>query len=215
MSSEVRFELREHGFWRQKDPKPFNYDTKYKAAQQTTPEMVHLRMGFLMSVFRPEALANMRAVDIGSGNGAFVKTAGRAFGALKPYDLAGESITRKELEDTEWDLICLTDVLEHMWDIEDLFKLKWHYCYISIPETPPLHSWEDLKGWRHYKPDEHVWMLNERGLCTWLQRRGCGIMRVGNPEDIIRRPPQGLSRNIASVIAVDLKRTLYDRIQKN
>ena len=204
MSSEIDFKKDRYGFWRQVDPRPFIYTDKYKAAQQTTEAMVYLRMGFLMSALAPDLLATMRAVDIGSGNGSFVRTAGHAFKELKPYDLAGESISKEELETTEWNLICLTDVLEHMHDINDLFKLKWKFCYISIPETPRVNDWRELKGWRHYKPDEHIWMLNMRGVCDWLREHDCVVLRTGDPEDMIRKPQPGISTNISTIVAVKI-----------
>lgn len=196
----MEFKKTEHGFWRQVGAKPFKYDEAYKAKQGTDEFMSCLRIGFLSGIFGYK-LKGMTAVDVGSGNGSFVKAASRVFKRIASYDVAGESITRSELLGTRWDIVILTDVLEHFERIDDLFDIPWRYAMISYPETPEVDRWDRLVGWRHFKPDEHLWCLNYRGVRRWMRRNGCRIERVSDFEDLIRTRWQHDHRNITTVLA--------------
>lgn len=200
-NDDAHFEMNEYGFWRQTNPRPFVYDGRYKSSQGTTEEMSWLRMGFLLSVVPPSECLAGAACDVGSGNGCFAKTVGKCFGRMCEYDVAGESISREELLGTKWKVLFLTDVLEHFVDIEDLFGMRFEYLFLSFPETPKVDDYRLLRSWRHYKPDEHIWMLNADGMARWLAVHGCSTMACGNPEDAIRRPQEGFGRNISTLVA--------------
>ena len=195
------FERDGYGFWRQVDPKPFSYDCGYKSAQGTTAEMSWLRLGFLLSAVSPSECLSGQACDVGSGNGCFARTVGGCFGRMREYDVAGDSISDDELYGTEWDVLFLTDVLEHFPDIDDLFRMRFRTLFLSFPETPHADDFRELRSWRHYKPDEHIWMLNGDGVVRWLSEHGCDAVAIGNPEDAIRRPQAGLDRNITTIVA--------------
>lgn len=199
---EMPEEYAKYFFWKQVDPQPFSYSLDYKQKQSTDERMSMLRLGWLACWFSPEQLRSVKAVDIGCGSGEFGRVTRRYFGELADFDVSGDSISREELEETPWDLVILSDVLEHMPDIEYLFRLNWKHAFISIPQ-PPLHEhYDELSGWRHFKPDEHLWILNTEGLQAWLKDRGCYILQQGFVEDIIRRPQEGCSVNIGSVLAM-------------
>ena len=198
----MEFKIDEYGFWRQIDPKPFKYDDEYKAVQKTTPEMSWLRLGYLFSAIQPDVCRSFKCVDVGSGNGCFAKEASRFFtNGVMEYDLSGNTISDDELYGTEWDLIFLTDVLEHYHDIEDLFKIPFRNVFLSFPETPCVSDLNQLSGWRHFRPDEHIWYLNASCVKKWLADHGCMILSCGSPEDAIRKPPEGFGVNISTVIA--------------
>lgn len=194
------FTRTDYGFWRQLEPRPFNYDTDYKEAQGTTAEMSWLRLGVLISALgaSPQSFKDWWLCDVGSGNGTFAKEAAKVFGNVREYDLSGNSISEEELYTREWDVIFLTDVLEHYKDIKDLFKIKFKYLFLSFPETPEVTAWTELRDWRHYKPDEHIWMLNKDGVVKWLEDNGKRVIYTGNPEDAIRKSPYNV--NISTVI---------------
>lgn len=196
----IDFVRDKYGFWKQIDPKSFTYDESYKSAQGTTKEMSWLRLGVLLGVLdKPvSSLKDWWVCDVGSGNGTFAKEASKVFGNVREYDLSGNSISEEELYSRYWDVIFLTDVLEHYVDIEDLFKINFKYLFLSFPETPYVADWRELKDWRHYKPDEHIWMLNKDGVVKWLEDNGRRAIYTGNPEDIIRKSPYNV--NISTVI---------------
>ena len=180
------FALTKWGFLRQigEHITPFKYDLNYKLHQATTSKMVGIRMGWLAAHIAHEDLTNFNVVDIGAGNGMFVEETKAIFKRVVPYDLAGDSISDQELYSTSWDLICLTDVLEHFDDIDSLFNISFRYALISFPETPRGY---DLTSWRHMKPGEHLWLLNAESFRAWVISHGCQIIASGCPEDMLRR----------------------------
>jgi hypothetical protein len=189
-----------YGFWRQLDNEPFEYSVEYKQSQSTNTDMSYLRVGWIAAHFPYPVLKKMKVVDIGSGNGTFVQVGESVFGSCVGFDLSGESITKKKLDTTEWDLVVLSDVLEHFDDIEDLFKLKWNHAFISFPETPKVADSSELVGWRHFKPNEHLWCLNLAGIQKWFSDHGCRYIDSGNVEDIIRRRWDEKLPNISSIL---------------
>ena len=177
------FERDQYGFWKQVNPRPFKYDLEYKKRQSTNTAMDWLRLGWLSNHLPVSAMRGFNVVDIGAGNGSFVTEAAKVFRRIVPYDLAGESITEEELYSTHWDIICLSDVLEHYHNIDDLWRLKFTYAFISFPEAPENY---DLIKWKHCKPNEHVYMLNAASFALWVQRWEYVVVAAGCPEDLLR-----------------------------
>jgi hypothetical protein len=189
-----------YGFWKQTNPQPFDYSLEYKQSQSTNTDMSFLRIGWI-SAFLPHALIRkISVVDIGSGNGTFVNVGKNVFGSCCGYDVNGESITREELYAKHWDMVVLSDVLEHFEDIEDLFKMKWEFCFVSFPETPKVKSAIDLESWRHYKPNEHLWCLNVEGMIRWFEDHRCRVVGSSSVEDVLRRRWDDRKPNISSVL---------------
>jgi len=188
-----------NGFIKQKDPKPFEYSLDYKSHQSTNTAMVWLRLGWLSSILPFSKMKTMNAVDIGAGNGSFVREAASVFKRIVPYDLAGESIDDIELYETNWDLIVLSDVLEHYKDINDLWGLNFKYAMISFPETPDENKY-DLSRWRHFKPNEHIYLLRLSQVIPWINEHGCTVEKFGNPEDMIRKRWDENMPNISTVL---------------
>lgn len=190
----------EYGFWKQDNPEIFNYTEKYKSSQSTNLEISCLRFGWLSSFFSYDELNNMNVVDVGCGNGVFVDFCKNKFSNISSYDIIGESISYSELINTQWDMIILTDVLEHFPDINNLFNMKWKYAFISFPETPNVNTIDELKKWRHYKPNEHVWCLNLKGVIEWLKYNNCNVIGSTNVEDFIRKRWDNNFPNISSIL---------------
>lgn len=190
-----------YGFWKQINPEKFEYSQQYKQKQSTNENMAYLRIGWLSSFFDYEQLSKLTVVDIGSGNGTFVDVGKNVFGKCVGYDVCGESITQQELNETKWDMIVLSDVLEHFDNIDDLYKLNWKYAFISFPETPKdVKTQSDLEKWKHFKPNEHLWCLNLNGFIEWATDNQCEIIGYSNTEDIIRSRWNKEQPNITSVL---------------
>lgn len=188
-------------FWKQQNPVPFNYNLEYKNKQSTTESMCWLRLGFLASYLSPSTFKQLKVCDVGSGNGIFVNKFKHLFKYLCGYDLSGESISKEELYNNLWDVIFLTDVLEHFENIEDLFKMKWKYLFLSFPETPAnCKTQQQLEQWKHYKPNEHIWCLNIFGIKKWFEDHNCKVVRSNDLEDLIRTPQNNVEVNITTMI---------------
>jgi len=191
--------LDENGFLKQVDPKPFDYSLDYKAHQSTNTAMTWLRLGWLSSHLSYGRLRHMTAVDIGAGNGSFVREAASVFERIVPYDLAGESIDDVELYETKWDMIVMSDVLEHYDDIDKLWGLNFKYGMISFPETPNPEE-HDLSRWRHLKPNEHIYLMTRVKVEAWVKKHGYEVVGCGCPEDMIRTRWQADKVNISTIL---------------
>lgn len=199
----MQFERDHYGFWRQVAPRSFVYTEEYKSRQSTNGAMSFLRLGWLSAGLGGyDTMKSMEVVDIGCGSGEFVKHSKNFFKRVVGYDVAGDSISRTELESTKWDLVVLSDVLEHFEDIDGLFELKWEYAFISFPETPEVSDWRELDEmkFRHFKPDEHLWMMNASGFERWARAGGAGIELKGCFEDAIRTRWDADKPNISSFL---------------
>jgi hypothetical protein len=195
----------ENGFIKQVEHDHFYYDMEYKIAQSTNVEMSYLRIGWLSASISYDEMQSLDMVDIGSGNGEFGRHCAGRFKSTSDYDLCGDSITRDELMTREWGLIVLSDVLEHYEDIDELFDMKWKYAMISFPETPLFSSFDEMKKWRHFKPNEHLYYMTLEGVVEWAERKESSIEVVnkGCFEDLIRKR---WNENITNISTVLLKR---------
>lgn len=200
-----QFEKTMYGFWKQQNPKPFSYSEQYRNSQSTNDAMSWFRIGWLSAALPYTKLREFRVVDVGAGNLRFTEIGKRVFRDCVPYDVEGEqSISTDELYQTNWDIACLFDVLEHFQDINDLFRIPATYYYLSFPETPDDDTLDMIGGpanWKHYKPNEHIWCLNRMGICEWLEDKGYAVLQAEYPEDVIRTRWCPDVPNIASVLA--------------
>lgn len=186
----------------QTNPQPFVYDEGYNAKWGTNELMAGLRLGWLASHLGCDRMKSLTAVDVGCGNGTFVKCAQGKFKRIAGYNVCGESISREELTSERWGVVVLTDVLEHMPDIRALFALRWEYAIISIPETPKVQSFDELRKWRHFKPNEHLWLLDWKGLVCWTMNVESGVstLAVSDFEDLIRTRWNSQTTNISTLL---------------
>jgi len=201
------------GIIRQVSHDKFTYDLDYKQKQATNSEMAYLRFGWLCSFFTYEEVKTFDIVDIGSGNGVFVDCCRGKFKSVSPYDLAGETITEEELYEKVWDIIVMSDVLEHFEEPADLFRLKWRYAMISFPETPDADTFRELSAWRHFKPNEHLSYFTAESFRKWLQ--GCtgevfAVLGVSNFEDFIRVRWDEAAPNITTMM---IRRNRYVKLE--
>ena len=196
----------QYGFLKQTKFDSFKYTFDYCKKQSTNIEMSYLRLGWLSSFFSYEKMQKMNVVDIGCGNGSFVKCCQGKFGKIVGYDVVGNTISKEELYGQKWDLIVLSDVLEHFDNIDDLLKINWKHAMISFPETPNVDNFEELKKWRHFKPNEHLYSLTLEKIQKWFNIYRCGtedkfsILGTSNFEDLIRTRWNKEKTNISTIL---------------
>jgi 2-polyprenyl-3-methyl-5-hydroxy-6-metoxy-1,4-benzoquinol methylase len=179
----IEYKKDRYGFLKQIDPEPFKYDEEYNSKQSTNSYMSWLRLGWLSAFIPYDELKTFKVVDVGAGNRTFVNVAKKVFKEIVPYDLSGESISEGHLYNTEWDLVVCSDVLEHYENIDTFWSLKFKYALISYPEEPTNIN---IKIWRHYKPNEHTYILNSKSFNKWVDLHGAVVVGSGCPEDMIR-----------------------------
>ena len=191
-----------HGFIHQCERKEYNYDVDYKGRQSTNVAMSFLRIGWLSASVPFEELREFNVVDVGSGNGEYAKCAKTVFKSVSEYDLSGETISRRELMETNWDLAVFSDVVEHYPDLNEFLEIPWEYAQVSFPETPDVESFEELKNWRHFKPNEHLWYMTGEGFIEWATKEDpkIEVVNSGCCEDMIRKRWNDDTQNIATVL---------------
>lgn len=195
-----------NGFLKQIKHDDFNYTVDYRMKQSTNVEMSFLRLGWISSFFHYKDMKNMNVVDVGCGSGVFVQCCQGRFKSAVGYDVVGPSISAEELYSTNWDMVVLSDVLEHFDNVEHLFDIKWKFAVLSFPETPDLESFSDLKKWRHFKPNEHIYYLTLAGVEKWLNLHSVRVVGASNFEDIIRRRWDENLPNITTIIAEKIEK---------
>jgi len=162
------------------------YDESYVAKARTTEQMAYMRLGWLSAHINYNELREFKVVDIGSGRGTMATVFAKTNATVVNYDLSGPSISREELYATNWDLVILNDVLEHFSDISGLFDIQWKYALLSFPETPNVATFDELQQWRHFRPNEHIYHLHEKGMRAWAADMGADVLNANNFEDILR-----------------------------
>lgn len=190
------------GAVRHLNPRRFEYSAEYARQYLDLPidEMARLRMRVIHQLgLEPGG----RILDVGFGAGAFLKHAvdsggWQAFG----FDIHGAS--KAMLPDgaewaegwkaMKWDVACFFDVLEHLPDLDWLEKFDAKTVLISLPNSP-LRTGAGFAGWKHRKPDEHLWHFDLPALVFTMAELGWRLIYFGNPEDEIRQS-QGNRANI-------------------
>jgi SAM-dependent methyltransferase len=166
-----------------------SYDGSYARQYDQRPvrEMSELRWKFIQSHL---ALAtNSKVLDVGYGNGAFLKRAREARMEIYGIDVHNENFGVPTIgfdTNLHFDLVCFFDSLEHFADFDPIFRLKADAAIVSIPNridtflTAPL-------SWRHYKPGEHLHYFSAASLDRVMARWGFNHkLTEGFPEDELR-----------------------------
>lgn len=150
-----------------------NYDYQYVQhryeSYTTTDAMSHLRLGFLRAMHpKPGKL-----LDVGYGNGAFLKLAAKAGYDAYGNDVhgCGEKFGVRDvgLNGDAWDIVTFFDSLEHFPDLE----LPRQVCkragtvIVSIP-CRPEHECE-IPMWKHFRPGEHLHYFSQRSLGVFME----------------------------------------------
>lgn len=131
-------------------------------------------------------------LDIGYGNGSFLKYASKfceTYGSdISGYPIPEGSKFVDKIDDKEYDVVCMFDVLEHFTDPTEVKKIKTKYLAISVPWCHyEKHGDNWFRGWKHRRPDEHLWHFNSLSLPKFLEPFGYELLDFSNVEDQIRQ----------------------------
>jgi hypothetical protein len=197
----VRY-VKKYGFWKQVKPKQYKYGENYNSRLCSPVETNLLRIGWMSAYLGYDYMKTMSVLDFGCGNGGFMRAARPVFKSMEGYDKCPGTLSEEALYGRSWNLITAFDVLEHLPDIDDFFKIDWTICMLSFPETPEVEDWEELRGWRHFKPDEHIWCLDMGNVINWLGKNNCDIIAGACFEDCFRKRWDPDKPNISSILAI-------------
>lgn len=181
----------ENGVIKQIHVKKINYDyqysNKYNQYGEKANYISYLRLGVLLGLLKhtPKTL-----VDVGYGNGAFLKACQNSIPNLYGCDLSDypvpEGCKKIEFKDiSNADVICFFDSLEHFDDITVIKNLDTQYIFISVPWCHYL-SDEWFKNWYHRRENEHLYHFNQESLIKFFDECGYDCIYTGCYEDNIR-----------------------------
>src|SRR6185312_7456509 len=129
------------------------YDVAYARRYDWLPhrEMSALRWNFVQCCLH--LAPGSKILDIGYGNGAFLKFARERGMEVFGLDVHGEDFgvpTLRPGAAGRFDLICFFDSLEHLPAFDQLFALKPEAVIVSIPDVPDF-LLATPRRWRHFK----------------------------------------------------------------
>jgi SAM-dependent methyltransferase len=180
-----------------------NYAENYVEYSQTdvnTPLNL-FRLGLVSRWLKPQN----RILDIGCCIGEFIRFAEHYYNCvgLEPNNVARkiaskrvQSIVASDLDGT-MPVHCITlfDVLEHIQEPQVfLHALVREYLHprgivvITTPNVEVIPAWNDdlLRRWKHYKPQEHLFLYTEDSLAELCKRVGLEPIHWGREESDIR-----------------------------
>ncbi|HVA51383.1 MAG TPA: methyltransferase domain-containing protein [Pirellulales bacterium] len=163
-----------------------SYDESYVRHYEAYPcrEMSCLRVGFLKGF-----ASRGRLLDVGYGNGAFVRAASAAGFDAFGCDVHGVDCGVREIDlardQSLWDVVSCFDSLEHFGDFSSVRSLwrRAQLVLVSLPLAPP--AFPACRAWSHYKPGEHLHYFSPASLARLVAKP---LIAASNVEDAIRRP---------------------------
>jgi hypothetical protein len=176
------------------------YDRDYIAeryeAYPTTDAMSSMRAGFLSALVQRGKL-----LDVGYGNGAFVKMAQKS-----GYDAYGADVhgcdfgvrEHKLVSSEQYQVVTFFDSLEHFADFEPVRDLmpRTQYVLVSFPCRPRWFP-DDL-GWKHYRPGEHLHYFSSTSIARLFSR--FQVVAESDLEDAIRGKLLKEEQNISTML---------------
>lgn len=188
---------------------PITYDQDYVNARYNTygelnQKMSYLRVGGLVSAigFIPQSV-----LDVGYGNGAFLKACKECGIKTYGYDVSGYPLTDGEFVE-DWlnadvDVVTFFDVLEHFEDPYILKDVKAPIIMVSMPwchYSPMANNDEWFEAWKHRRPNEHLWHFNHTSLFMFARSIGRRMHTFNNMEDVIRKGPDQRQNILTAVL---------------
>lgn len=188
---------------------PYIYDMKYVEDRYDTYgdlniTMSNLRLGFVVGSlgFVPTSI-----LDIGYGNGAFLKECSKIITNCYGYDISGYPVPEGCKFTENWktkpvDVITFFDSLEHFDDPYFIAGLPTQHIVISVPFCHSISNNAWFDKWKHRRPNEHRWFFNDQSMKNFAHRCGFEVIASSNIEDAIRKSPD----NTPNILTVTLKR---------
>lgn len=147
-----------------------------------------------------------RILDVGCCIGEFIRFAEHYYECVgfEPNNYALEKARKRvnskiisDLNGSTAKVHCITlfDVLEHIEDPKDFltflsekYLLPDGIIALTTPNVAaiPMWQWNEMRRWKHYKPQEHLYLYTESGLQSLCERVGLKPIHWGVEESDIR-----------------------------
>lgn len=181
------------------------YAEQYDRYAENNERISWLRLGALKSMIGSEPINSL--LDVGYGNGYFLKACAQAGIDCFGYDITGYPVPEAKIINdptVKVDVVTFYDSLEHMPDPAGFIrKLQTRHICISVPCAYNVESDDWFRNWKHRRPDEHLWHWNATSLTRYMCKLSFYPSCIGYPEDLIRKPEKPYSRNILTMLFVN------------
>lgn len=185
------YKVDRYGVWHQLKPKTFNYDPNY-CATYDSPEyerkselLQGLRLAFATGVHGKPIQS---ILDVGFGNGAFMKFSKKQVPSVSGHDISGVPVPAgcdfAPDVNIVCDVICFWDCLEHYPNIQFVKDLRAETIVLSLPFFPGT---DKFPTWPHRKPNEHLHHFTLESMRKWMWKMGWRMVAYSKHEDIVRR----------------------------
>ena len=194
------------GIIKHDDATPPAYDEEYirQYTLKNGPleeELSCLRLGLLLGSINQSIT---KLLDVGYGNGAFLKRASNivkdCFGHDNPpaFPLPPRVESASNPTGAYYDVVTFYNSLEHMPEIDFIKNLQCQYVAITLPWC---HYFSDdwFENWKHRKPNEHIWHFNDESLQRFMKSQGYSTLHISNSEDCIRGEPLGYPSYLTAI----------------
>ncbi len=204
------YQIDEFGVIHQIDFTPIAYDREYLTYYQNlsdrTIKLGYQRLGWILGKLDriPRSI-----LEIGYGTGTFIEAA-MITGVPK---CVGCDITRYPLPDgvefqgwdqallSQWDVVAMFDVLEHIPDLGFLSELQTEYLAIAVPFCRQRELGDEwFREWRMRLPNEHLHHFDQESLTALLSHHGYECINVNHFEDGLRLREGEAGPNILSAL---------------
>jgi len=200
------YKLDKHGSLHQIKTTPYTYDSAYNNIYNTEK---YLRNSLILSALRVAFIkiciedAN-EILDVGYGNGDFLRVAMMAFDKAVGYDISDyspEGIHRVNNIYGKHDVVCFWDSLEHMSELSFIKNLNTKYIAVSMPYCHyEIMGEKWLADWKHLKPNEHLHHFTPDSLCKQMNEFGYEPVVINNDiEDVVRKSEDSLQNIFCAI----------------
>lgn len=167
----------------------FNYDRKYvDDSCVDNNELAILRLGVLIGAINKPI---RELLDVGYGNGFFLKwaskTVQRCYGYdIEPaYPLPKNALKAESILGNNYDVVTFYNSLPCFRNLDFINQIKCQYIVATVPWC---HNTSDewFESWEERKPDEYVWHFNDETLQRFMLTKGYTLIHFSNIEDTIK-----------------------------
>lgn len=179
---------RDFGVAYQRDRHTINYDDAYLDKIESYDPVIARRVNDGRCALVARHLRDGGSIlDIGAGDGAFIRAA-RAWGFdAKGYDViqsARDRLGQAGLYDDEpalYDAVTMFDVLEHLEDPSLTLRRipRGALLFLTLPIFGDL---DRIRESRHYRPNEHLLYFSRSGLLSWIAHYGFKLLEESDHE---------------------------------
>ena len=200
------YEKLRDGIIKHVDAVPPAYDEEYIRNYYLTnggfeKELSCLRLGLLLGQLNQPV---SKLLDIGYGDGGFLSRASKIIKDCYGYDIGPAYPLPPKIKpvynitNAYYDVVTLFNVLEHIPDIDFIEKIQCQHVVITVPWC---HNFSDewFEGWKHRKPNEHIWHFNDESLARFMNSKGYSCLHTSNVEDSIRGEPLGYPNYLTAI----------------